>query len=243
MAPERIKRLQKIGAQPWQRYFDHRLGLSSDEEARVDMDSELSFPVHETLLADRKEHILPRLDGGNPYGDNSLKITMLVPEYLYNLGELYNLSIAKGTLTTEERYKINDHSVQTLEMLNKLPFPKEIKRVPNWAGNHHEKLDGSGYPRNLTAEQLSIPERIMAVADIFEALTAADRPYKTPKKLSTCLRIMSFMRNDGHICPDLFELFLRSGVYKEYAEKYMRPEQLDAVEIEKFLSEKRSYPS
>ena len=205
MAPDRVERLQEIGRQIWQRHFDHRLGLSGDEEGRLDMESEVFFPVNETLLADKEEHIQPRLDGGNPYGENPWKFTMSVPEQRYNMGELYNLSIAKGTLTEEERYKINDHIVQTIIMLNSLPFPKEIRRVPDWAGNHHEKLDGTGYPRGLTVDQLSIPERIMAVADIFEALTAADRPYKTPKTLSACIKIMSFMRDDGHICPDLFE--------------------------------------
>jgi HD-GYP domain-containing protein (c-di-GMP phosphodiesterase class II) len=235
MAPERVERLQEIGGQEWDRNFDNRLGLSGDEEVRLNMDAEVSFPVTETLLADRAEHIIPRLDGGNPYGDNPWHIVMPVPEYSYNLGELYNLSIAKGTLTDEERYKINDHIVQTIDMLNKLPFPKEIRRVPDWAGNHHEKLDGSGYPRCLTGEQLSIPERIMAVADIFEALTAADRPYKKAKSLNTCIKIMSFMRNDGHICPDLFELFLQSGIYKEYAEKHMQAEQIDEVDIATYL--------
>jgi hypothetical protein len=235
MDPEQIKRLQAIGARTWERHFDNRLGVSSDEASRLDMDCQISFPVSETLLADRQEHILPRLDGGNPYGDNPLHITMAVPQYQYNLGELYNLSISRGTLTEEERYKINDHIVQTIVMLNKLPFPKEIRRVPDWAGNHHEKLDGSGYPRGLTAAQLSIPERIMAIADIFEALTAADRPYKTPKKLSACIKIMSFMRNDGHICPDLFKLFLTSGLYMDYAKKYMKPEQMDEVDIEEYI--------
>jgi HD-GYP domain-containing protein (c-di-GMP phosphodiesterase class II) len=235
MAPEKIDRIKEIGGQVWQRYFDNRLGLSKDEEARLSMGAEISFPVTETLLADRQEHILPRLDDKNPYGDNPWNITMTAPEHRYNLGELYNLSITKGTLTEEERYKINDHIVQTIEMLNRLPFPKEIRRVPDWAGNHHEKLDGSGYPRSLTAEQLSIPERIMAVADIFEALTAADRPYKTPKTLSNCIKIMSFMRNEGHICPDLFKLLLESGLYLEYAEKYMRPEQIDTVHLENYV--------
>jgi HD-GYP domain-containing protein (c-di-GMP phosphodiesterase class II) len=187
------------------------------------------------LLADRDEHIIYRLDGGNPYGDNPWNIVMPVPEYSYNHGELYNLSIVKGTLTEEERYKINDHIVQTIDMLKKLPFPKEIRRVPDWAGNHHEKLDGSGYPRCLNAEQLSIPERVMAVADIFEALTAADRPYKKGKMLSSCVKIMSFMRDDGHICPDLFELFLTSGIYKKYAREYMREEQVDEVDIVDYL--------
>jgi HD-GYP domain-containing protein (c-di-GMP phosphodiesterase class II) len=235
MAPERIIRLQEIGAQTWERYFDKRLGLSGDEEALMDMGSKVTFPVTETLLADRIEHIVPRIDGGDPYGENLWHITMAVPQYQYNHGELYNLSIVKGTLTEEERYKINDHIVQTIDMLNKLPFPKEIRRVPDWAGNHHEKLDGSGYPRSLTAEQLSIPARIMAVADIFEALTAADRPYKKPKKLSTCIKIMSTMRDDGHICPDLFELFLKAGLHREYAEKYMKPEQVDEVNIEEYI--------
>lgn len=198
------------------------------------MDSELSFPVRETLLADKEEHLLPRLDDGNPYGENPLKFTMAVPDYRYNLGELYNLSISKGTLTAEERYKINDHIVQTIIMLNSLPFPKELRQVPDWAGNHHEKLDGSGYPRCLTAEQLTIPERIMAIADIFEALTAADRPYNTPKTLNTCIRIMSFMRDDGRICPDIFDLMLKSGVYLEYANKYMQPEQIDEVDISRY---------
>lgn len=237
MAPKQVARLQEIGSRIWERNFDHRQGLSGDERARLDMDSEISFPVSEALLADKDEHILPRLDDGSPYGDNPWNFAMPVPEHRYNQGELYNLSIAKGTLTSEERYKINDHIVQTIIMLNSLPFPKEIRRVPDWAGNHHEKLDGSGYPRCLSADQLTIPERIMAVADIFEALTAADRPYKTPKTLSACIKIMSFMRNDGHICPDLFELLLKSGVYREYAEKYMQPEQIDEVDISEYFKE------
>jgi len=232
MAAERVVRLQEIGGRLWQRNFDHRLGISNDEAARLDTDATISFPVNDTLLADKEEHIIPRLDGtSNPYGENPWNFTMSVPEQRYNLGELYNLSIAKGTLTPEERYKINDHIVQTIIMLNSLPFPKEIRRVPDWAGNHHEKLDGTGYPRGLTHDQLTIPERIMAVADIFEALTASDRPYKTPKTLSTCIKIMSSMRDDGHICPDLFELLLKSGVYREYAEKYMKQEQLDEVDV------------
>ena len=236
MALEKIERLQEIGRQYWERNFDHRLGISGDEKARLDMDAEITYPVRETLLADKTEHILRRLDNENGYGDNPWEFKMAVPDHRYNLGELYNLSIAKGTLTTEERFKINDHIVQTITMLNSLPFPKEIKRVPDWAGNHHEKLDGSGYPRCLTGDQLSIPERIMAVADIFEALTAADRPYKTPKTLSECITIMNYMKKDGHICPDLFDLLLKSGIYKKYAKKYMRPEQIDEVNILKYLS-------
>ena len=116
--------------------------------------------------------------------------------------------------------------------------PTMLARVPDWAGNHHEKLDGSGYPRRLSAGQLSIPERVMAIADIFEALTAADRPYKKAKTLSESLHIMSRMRDDGHICPDLFELFLRAGVYQQYAQRFLRPEQIDAVEVADYLTER-----
>ncbi len=235
MAPEKIERLREIGRQQWERNFDNRIGLSGDEKSRLDMDEEVIFPVRETLLADKPEHILPSLAGKGGYGDNPWGFKMAVPDHRYNLGEIYNLSIAKGTLTPEERYKINDHIVQTITMLKSLPFPKEIRRVPDWAGNHHEKLDGSGYPRSLTGEQLSIPERIMAVADIFEALTAADRPYRTPKMLSECIKIMYFMKQDGHICPDLFDLLLTSGLYREYAKKYMRRDQLDDVDITQYV--------
>jgi HD-GYP domain-containing protein (c-di-GMP phosphodiesterase class II) len=119
-----------------------------------------------------------------------------VPEHKFNLGEIYNLSVKRGTLTAEDRYKINDHMVQTIIMLEALPFPKHLKRVPEYAGGHHEKMDGGGYPRGLKKEDMSIPARIMAIADIFEALTAADRPYKLPKKLSESVKIMGFMKKD-----------------------------------------------
>jgi HD-GYP domain-containing protein (c-di-GMP phosphodiesterase class II) len=160
---------------------------------------------------------------------------MDVPDNGFNLGEISNLCIARGTLTDEDRFKINDHIVQTIKMLKKLPFPKELKRVPEWAGNHHEKMDGTGYPRRLNADDLSLPERIMCIADIFEALTAADRPYKKPKTLSDSVRILSFMRNDGHIDPDLFNLFLTSGIYRKYAEEHLRPDQLDDVDISAYV--------
>ncbi len=120
-------------------------------------------------------------------------------------------------------------------MLGRLPFPKELRRVPEWAGNHHEKLDGTGYPRRLAAGDLSPLARIMAIADIFEALTASDRPYKPPKKLSASIEIMSSFRDEGHICPDLFDLFLTSGVFRKYGEAHLQPEQVDAVEVGEFL--------
>jgi HD-GYP domain-containing protein (c-di-GMP phosphodiesterase class II) len=160
---------------------------------------------------------------------------MEVPEHKFNLGEIYNLSVKRGTLTAEDRYKINDHMVQTIIMLEALPFPKHLKRVPEYAGGHHEKMDGGGYPRGLKKEDMSIPARIMAIADIFEALTAADRPYKLPKKLSESVKIMGFMKKDDHIDPDLFELFLTSGVHTEYGEKFLLDEQCDEVDISEYI--------
>jgi HD-GYP domain-containing protein (c-di-GMP phosphodiesterase class II) len=192
------------------------------------------MPVTEQLLADKPEHIVPHdkpaLAPDNPWG-----FVVKPPPHKFNLGEIYNLSIGRGTLTAEDRFHINDHIVQTIIMLEALPFPKTLKRVPEWAGGHHEKMDGTGYPKGLKREQMSIPARIMAIADIFEALTARDRPYKTPKKLSECVKIMSFMKKDNHVDPELFELFLSSGVYKQYAEAFLLPEQIDEVDIGQYL--------
>ncbi|KZN66557.1 hypothetical protein N473_09195 [Pseudoalteromonas luteoviolacea CPMOR-1] len=147
--------------------------------------------------------------------------------------EVYNLSIARGTLTTEERLVINKHMDITLEMLEALPFPKHLRRVPEFAGGHHEKMDGTGYPKGLTREQMSVPARIMAIADIFEALTAADRPYKDAKPLSECLFIMGKMKLGDHIDPDLFDVFVSSGVYLDYANQYLKPEQIDEIDTDK----------
>ena len=120
-------------------------------------------------------------------------------------------------------------------MLEQLPFPKKLARVPEYAGGHHEKMDGTGYPRKLTKDEMSLPARIMAIADIFEALTASDRPYKPPKKLSDAIKIMSFMKKDAHIDGELFELFLTSGIYKEYAERFLDPMQIDEVDISLYV--------
>jgi HD-GYP domain-containing protein (c-di-GMP phosphodiesterase class II)/HAMP domain-containing protein len=231
MSDDDIARVRRIAQRSWVRHLDDRLGLSYEELRRKQREPMPTLPVSEPLLADKPDHIIPRHEGRHPFGDNPQGFDMEIPQNEYNLGEVCNLCIRKGTLTPEERFKINDHIVQTIIMLEKLPFPRELRRVPDWAGNHHEKMDGTGYPRRLKGEQMSIPERIMAIADIFEALTAIDRPYKHSKTLSESLRIMSLMRNDGHIDPELFELFLRSGVYLRYAEEFLQPEQIDHVDI------------
>jgi HD-GYP domain-containing protein (c-di-GMP phosphodiesterase class II) len=150
--------------------------------------------------------------------------------------EIHNLRTARGTLNPQEREIINRHMDITVEMLESLPFPKHLKRVPEFACGHHEKMDGTGYPKGLTRDQMSIPARAMAIADIFEALTAADRPYKDAKKVSECLRIMGFMSKDSHIDPDLFEVFVKQRVYWQYAEMFCKPEQLDDLPINKIPS-------
>jgi len=141
--------------------------------------------------------------------------------------EVYNLHIARGTLTHEERKVINDHIVQTINMLNQLPYPKHLQRVPEYAGGHHEKLDGTGYPMGLTKDEMSVQARIMAIADIFEALTARDRPYKKGKTLGQAMKILGFMRNDAHIDPDLFDVFVNQKIYLNYAQEYMDESQID----------------
>ena len=144
--------------------------------------------------------------------------------------EVENLCIRRGTLNDKEREVINYHIVATIKMLESLPFPKHLQRVPEYAGGHHEKMDGSGYPKGLKKEDMSVQARIMAIADIFEALTASDRPYKKGKKLSECLRIMGFMKKDNHIDPDLFEIFIKEKVYLKYAEEFLDPSQIDTIE-------------
>ncbi len=144
--------------------------------------------------------------------------------------EVRNLQIPKGTLLPEEREIINDHIVITIDMLNKLPYPKKLRNVPEFAGGHHEKLDGTGYPKGLKADEMSTQAKMMAIADIYEALTAADRPYKDGKKLSQAMRIMGFMKKDYEIDEDLFEIFVKEGVYKKYANKYLGKNQLDEVD-------------
>ena len=150
--------------------------------------------------------------------------------------EVENLSISRGTLTHAERLIINGHMVQTVKMLEALPFPRHLSRVPEYACGHHEKMDGTGYPRGIYAGDMSIPARAMAIADVFEALTADDRPYKKAKKLSEAMRIMGFMKVDNHLDPDLFDHFVRSGVYRAYAKKFLAPDLIDAVDEEALLA-------
>jgi hypothetical protein len=145
--------------------------------------------------------------------------------------EAENLAIRAGTLTAAERRIINHHIEVTIQMLESLPWPKHLKNVPEYAGGHHERMDGKGYPRGLTREQMSVQARVMGIADIFEALTARDRPYKKGKTLTESLMILGRMKLDGHIDPDLFDVFMWQKVYQKYAEQFLDLEQIDEVNL------------
>jgi len=141
--------------------------------------------------------------------------------------EVENLCVRRGTLTFAERQVINHHVVATIEMLEQLPYPKNLRNVPAIAGAHHERMDGQGYPQGLVRDQISMQGRILGLADVFEALTAQDRPYKKPMSLKQSLRVLTEMRDEGHIDADLFEVFVRDKVYLRYAVEYLHPEQID----------------
>jgi HD-GYP domain-containing protein (c-di-GMP phosphodiesterase class II) len=158
------------------------------------------------------------------------------PRRLLSDDEVSNLRISRGTLNDDERIIINGHMVQTIRMLEALPFPRHLRRVPEYAGGHHEKMDGAGYPKGIYGGDMSIPARIMAIADVFEALTAQDRPYKKGKTLSESMKIMSFMKKDNHLDPALFDLFVKSGVYKEYGAKFLPKELIDDVDEQALLA-------
>ncbi|MDR2550258.1 MAG: GAF domain-containing protein [Desulfobulbus sp.] len=227
ISDEDLARLAAIGRRTWVRTLDKRLGVSRDERARMEQAGVPAPPVREFLLMDNREHIIARGPQDRIPPDNPWGFKLNVPEALYNRGELYNLGIRRGTLTEEERYKINDHITQTIIMLHSLPLPEHLQQIPEIAGAHHETMDGRGYPRGLKREEMSWAARMMAIADIFEALTAWDRPYKNSKTLRETLDIMDGFKQRHHIDPDLYDLFLKANIPQRYAAKHLRPEQND----------------
>ncbi|WP_304544452.1 HD domain-containing phosphohydrolase [Sulfurimonas microaerophilic] len=234
MSQEKQQRVKEISQREWIRHFDDSLGLGEEESLRYDQSKTQTLPVKEKLLSDKQEHIIKRENFDyDAYRKSGFKLE--VPEHLYNHGEIYNLCIEKGTLSDEERYKINEHVIMTIKMLEDIPFPEQLTKIPEYAGTHHETLIGDGYPKQLVKEDLSIPARIMAIADIFEALTASDRPYKKAKTLSESIKILSFMVKDEHIDEDIFKLFLESDLHNIYARQYLDPEQIDDVNIKDYL--------
>ncbi|MEE8264382.1 MAG: HD domain-containing phosphohydrolase [Gammaproteobacteria bacterium] len=208
--------------------------LSDDEEYQAllkQLDEDFAFLRRcniggESMLDEDRERVtqIGQYRWANSNGD---EITFL------NDDEIYNLHISRGTLTEEEREIINNHVVVTIKMLESLPYPKHLKRVPEYAGGHHERMDGTGYPNRLTKDDMSIPARMVAIADVFEALTARDRPYKSAMSLSEALVIMGRMKQSHHIDADLFDVFVRERVYARYAEQYLEPREIDDVDLNK----------
>ena len=228
---ETIERIRRIAQRTWLRTIDDRIGLSHEERMRAEKVPSPSLPVVEHLLADKPEHIIERSESDRGPRRAKTDSGSGCHPHKRNSGEIYNLCIGRGTLTDEERHVINDHVVQTIKMLSQLPFPKHLKSVPEIAGGHHEKLDGTGYPRQLRGGELSLSARILAIADIFEALTAHDRPYKTGRTLSQAIAIMASMSKARHIDVEFFELFLTAGVYRQYAVRFLEPAQIDEVDV------------
>ncbi|NOI81112.1 HD domain-containing protein [Vibrio tubiashii] len=224
-----LERLERIASRTWTRTLSKTAGLSWVEKQRYPKTDTL--PVKEGLLSDKPEHLIP----WDFPPTNEARFTMKPTEYQANQGEMYNLSIRRGTLADEERFIINDHIIQTIKILESLPFPKHMRGVAAIAGGHHERMDGKGYPMGLVKEQMPITARIMAIADVFEALTSTDRPYKKAKSLSESIEIMSHMVNNQHLDADLFALFLSSGVYLRFANQFMRADQIDGVDVERYL--------
>jgi len=243
LSPDKVEMIKTIGARTWLRYFDDRVGLSWEEEERLREVPKSELPCLERLLDDKPIHVFPRkVSFSDAYTSVDAQANTKVydfktpvPPLLYNQGEIYNLSIGRGTLTNEEHFKIKEHVMQTILMLDQLPWPKGQSNVTTIAGEHHETLNGSGYPYQKKSENLSMQSRILTIADIFEALTASDRPYKTPKKLSEAVKVLSFFKKNREIDAELFDLFLTSGVYKKYADAYIPEHLRDEVDINQYL--------
>ncbi len=229
---------------------DARIAMLEQKLARVPGSEKIDFgdleKEYEAKIAqldDDRDFIRKSNVGGEFMSDELKQRVHEIGEYrwvdpygvqtkFFDEDELKNLTISRGTLTDEEREIINNHMAVTIKMLDQLPFPKHLANVPEYAGGHHERMDGKGYPNGLTREQMSLQARMMGIADIFEALSASDRPYKTGKPLTECLRILGYMKQDNHIDPDIFDVFIRQKVYMRYARAFLPESQIDDVRHE-----------
>lgn len=213
--------------------------LNIDNKKFIDLDNELENKIEQ--LTKERDFIRNANTGGETMSEESQQKIRKIAEHqwvndegkvtpLLNAEEVKNLTIEKGTLTDDEREIINNHMSVTIKMLEAIPFPEHLSNVPEYAGGHHERMDGKGFPKGLTREQLSLQARMMGIADIFEALSASDRPYKTGKPLTECLRILGFMKKNNHVDPDIFDVFVRDKVYLRYAETFLPGDQIDEVD-------------
>ena len=213
--------------------------LNIDNKKFIDLDNELENKIEQ--LTKERDFIRNANTGGETMSEESQQKIRKIAEHqwvndegkvtpLLNAEEVKNLTIEKGTLTDDEREIINNHMSVTIKMLEAIPFPEHLSNVPEYAGGHHERMDGKGFPKGLTREQLSLQARMMGIADIFEALSASDRPYKPGKPLTECLAILGELKKRQHIDPDIFDVFVRDKVYQRYAESFLPRQQIDDVD-------------
>ncbi len=240
LSEDDCKRLKQISKIEWERNFSKLLGISWKEKELLKEEDKL--PAKERLITDGKEFQIKRSQKDLELFKKE-QVKMDIPTLLYNKGELYNLCIKQGTLTKEERFKIQEHAIHTLRILKELPWTSNLKELVEDAANHHEHLDGTGYPRALESKELSIPARVMAIADIFEALTASNRPYKRANTLSQALNIMAKMSKERKIDYELFKLFIEKKVYLKFAKGYLKKEQIDTQNIDEAKLIKEAKPS
>jgi hypothetical protein len=229
ISDELLERLNVIAEWRWWRHFDDRLGVSRDELKRMSREPLRRLPAEERLLADLPRHEIPwhrsRPAVAPDDPDNVWRFDMRPSELAGHQGELFNLRVSRGTLNEVERFRIQEHVVQTIMMLEALPWPAHLRRVPAIAGNHHERM-----------KDASLEERVMVMADVFEALTAADRPYKSAMTLSRALATLADMVREGHLDPEIFRLMLEQRIYSDYAERFLTPAQRDSVDTEALLA-------
>lgn len=210
-----IQKIKKIGQKTFKRHFNRLQGLSWNECQKLSDEQQEQYAQsgYEFLLQDNPE-------------DTFLDIPT---------GEIHNLSIQKGTLSAEEREKIEEHVLETENIFNLIPLSNKHKCISEYASQHHERPNGKGYPHGLEDKDLSLAGKIITLADIFEALTSSERPYKSPKKLSDSLRVLQEMKNDGQIDEDIYHLFLKKKIFLKYAQKYLKPEQIDNIDIKEYF--------
>ena len=230
MESDSLDRLQSIANRTWSRTLPDNIGISQQAQEQQQKGKQ-TLPVVEHVLADKPAHLLNWQESKKRQPNSKRDFKIEQPEYQYNRGELHNLGVVVGTLTAEDRYNVNDHIIQTYMMLDQLPYPEHLKNVPLIAGSHHEKINGTGYPLQLKGDEIPLGGRMIAIADIFEALTALDRPYKKVKTLNESLMIMANMVKKGELDADLFELFITKGIYQKYADEYLSKSQIDRVDI------------
>nr|WP_137006884.1 HD domain-containing phosphohydrolase [Synechococcus sp. UW106] len=236
MSDEDVERVQQIGQRTWVRTLDDRLGVSSAERERMSHEPAQALPCDEPLLSDQSSQKIDRTEQPNTEANDPHDFNLKTPDLLQNNGEIYNLTIRRGTLNNEERYIINLHIVETIRILESLQLPDHLSTVPAIAGAHHERMDGKGYPKGLKCDEMPPQARMMAIADVFEALTASDRPYKSAKPLSVVMKIMVSMVNQHHLDGDLFRLFVEKGIHHRYANRYLTQEQRDEVDDNMILA-------